>query len=142
MILDILVVWILGKEILGKWIPWVILVILVMSVILGHEKTKIQKIIDCVLRLIMVNPGRIPYAHVIGSLSLHLYIFFLLIKRTTYCILWYKRTELGFDKSDTHFSTGPRGRAEKEPRISIPVPAVPVSELLAGKKQRICSSLN
>ena len=26
-----------------------------------------------------------------------------------------------------------RGRAEKEPRISIPVPAVPVSELLAGK---------
>ena len=28
-----------------------------------------------------------------------------------------------------------RGRAEKEPRISIPVPAVPVSELLAGKNQ-------
>ena len=27
-----------------------------------------------------------------------------------------------------------RGRAEQEPRISIPVPAVPVSELLAGKK--------
>ena len=27
-----------------------------------------------------------------------------------------------------------RGRAEKEPRISIPVPAVLVSELLAGKK--------
>ena len=26
-----------------------------------------------------------------------------------------------------------RGRAEKEPRISIPVLAVPVSELLAGK---------
>ena len=35
-----------------------------------------------------------------------------------------------------------RGRAEKEPRISIPVPAVPVSELLAGKSQRICNSLN
>ena len=27
-----------------------------------------------------------------------------------------------------------RGRAEREPRISIPVPAVPVSELLAGKE--------
>ena len=27
-----------------------------------------------------------------------------------------------------------RGRAEQEPRVSIPVPAVPVSELLAGKK--------
>ena len=37
---------------------------------------------------------------------------------------------------------GRRGRAEKEPRISIPVPAVPVSELLAGKSQRICNSLN
>ena len=36
----------------------------------------------------------------------------------------------------------PRGRAEKEPRISIPVPAVPVSELLAGKSQRNCNSLN
>ena len=35
-----------------------------------------------------------------------------------------------------------RGRAEKEPRISIPVPAVPVSELLAGKKWKICKSLN
>ena len=35
-----------------------------------------------------------------------------------------------------------RGRAEKEPRISIPVPAVSVSELLAGKSQRICNSLN
>ena len=35
-----------------------------------------------------------------------------------------------------------RGQAEKEPRISIPVPAVPVSELLAGKSQRICNSLN
>ena len=35
-----------------------------------------------------------------------------------------------------------RGRAEKEPRILIPVPAVPVSELLAGKSQRICNSLN
>ena len=37
---------------------------------------------------------------------------------------------------------GLRGRAEKEPRISIPVPAVPVSELLAGKKRKICKSLN
>ena len=27
-----------------------------------------------------------------------------------------------------------RGRAEREPRILIPVPAVPVSELLAGKE--------
>ena len=35
-----------------------------------------------------------------------------------------------------------RGRAEQEPRISIPVPAVPVSELLAGKSQRIRNSLN
>ena len=35
-----------------------------------------------------------------------------------------------------------RGRAEKEPRISIPVPAVPVSELLAGKNRKICKSLN
>ena len=35
-----------------------------------------------------------------------------------------------------------RGRAEQESRISIPVPAVPVSELLAGKSQRICNSLN
>ena len=34
------------------------------------------------------------------------------------------------------------GRAEKEPRISIPVPAVPVSELLAGKNRKICKSLN
>ena len=31
-------------------------------------------------------------------------------------------------------SLSSRGRAEQEPRISIPVPAVPVSELLAGKK--------
>ena len=38
--------------------------------------------------------------------------------------------------------TQDRGRAEKEPRISIPVLAVPVSELLAGKNQRICNSLN
>ena len=35
-----------------------------------------------------------------------------------------------------------RGQAEKEPRISIPVPAVPVSELLAGKNRKICKSLN
>ena len=35
-----------------------------------------------------------------------------------------------------------RGRAEQESRISIPVPAVPVSELLAGKKRKICKSLN
>ena len=35
-----------------------------------------------------------------------------------------------------------RGRAEKEPRISVPVPAVPVSELLAGKNRKICKSLN
>ena len=35
-----------------------------------------------------------------------------------------------------------RGRAEKEPRISIPVSAVPVSELLAGKNRKICKSLN
>ena len=35
-----------------------------------------------------------------------------------------------------------RGRAEKEPRLSIPVPAVPVSELLAGKNRKICKSLN
>ena len=27
-----------------------------------------------------------------------------------------------------------RGRAEQKPRISIPVPAVPVPEYLAGKK--------
>ena len=35
-----------------------------------------------------------------------------------------------------------RGRAEKEPRIPIPVPAVLVSELLAGKNRKICKSLN
>ena len=35
-----------------------------------------------------------------------------------------------------------RGRAEKEPRILIPVLAVPVSELLAGKNWKICKSLN
>ena len=43
---------------------------------------------------------------------------------------------------DRLLATLARGRAEKEPRISIPVPAVPVSELLAGKNRKICKSLN
>ena len=39
---------------------------------------------------------------------------------------------LGDDDGSNRFTIF-RGRAEQEPRISIPVPAVPVSELLAGK---------
>ena len=44
------------------------------------------------------------------------------IKLTNLRAVWHSEQSLG------------RGRAEKEPRISIPVPAVPVSELLAGKE--------
>ena len=41
---------------------------------------------------------------------------------------------LCFIKSKSINREETRGRAGKESRISIPVPAVPVSELLAGKK--------
>ena len=58
--------------------------------------------------------------------------------------IWNVRVGLAVncDMSPKYLSLYNRGWAEQEPRISIPVPAVPVSELLAGNSQRICNSLN
>ena len=76
--------------------------------------------------ILVINAGCVEGWHLFGS-----------IKVAPFAIIWFSFLSIFVAAQEQG-----RGRAEREPRISIPVPAVPVSELLAGKSQRICNSLN